>query len=165
MAIKCLWILLERSLRNPLRRVNSFPKMGKEVLSEDIKDGEIVNADVAAAAAIAYSKLATDPRIARIKNGTYTGDGTTSQAITGVGFQAILLIIQTHDTIDTTAAYTQTKMANMPTDGTLYTSAILHGFYTNMIKSIDADGFTVSDYGADLSPNKNGQVHDYIAFG
>lgn len=45
---------------------------------------DIVNADINASAAIALSKLASLP--AATKTGTYTGDGTTSQAITGVGF-------------------------------------------------------------------------------
>lgn len=53
--------------------------MGHEVLSEDIKDGEIVNADISASAAIALSKLAGGNPATREKmfsSFRYTGGAT-----------------------------------------------------------------------------------------
>lgn len=155
-----------------------MPEMGRTVREADladdavtsakIKDGEIVNADIAAAAAIAYSKLASDPRICRIKTGSYTGDGTTSQAITGVGFQpkfvAVWLgtageirgdmLFEKTDQHDTEYSLRHSKVANYE-----------HQQLDNRLISLDADGFTVDDDGNDSSPNTNGTTYLYVAFG
>jgi len=87
------------------------------------------------------------------KSGTYTGDGTTSQAITGVGFQPEYVRI-----LGYSAAVEIT--ADFPA-GTSWHSNNEHG--TDMIISIDADGFTVDDGGGDADPNVNGFTYYYIA--
>lgn len=104
---------------------------------------------------------------ASIKTGTYTGDGTTSQGITGVGFQpkyvriwpqrsaqdAGMKVLETTDTIVDDNANGGAFLE----DGNL--------FKTNRITSLDVDGFTVDDDGANLPPNKSGQVYNYMALG
>lgn len=120
----------------------------------------IVNADIAAAAALAYSKLATDPRICRIKTGTYTGDGAATQTITGVGFEPKAVLIVKHVA---NYAYLYLKNDQMG----------LYAFYNSgnwayptyvidVIISLDSDGFTIGD---GLSINNNGEVHSFICWG
>ena len=38
-------------------------------------------------------------------------------------------------------------------------------FFTDRILSLDADGFTVDDAGADDNPNENGTTYSYLAIG
>lgn len=137
--------------------------IGDDAVTEaKIKDGEIINADIAAAAAIAYSKLATDPRIARIKTGTYTGDGTLLHPITGIGFRPKYVFIIPYCESDDPAEL------NMKIDwmfGTLSFNISDASYYFNRIISLDADGFTVDDNGADEDPNADGQVYGYVAWG
>jgi len=107
---------------------------------------------------------------AQVKTGTYTGDGSTSHAITGVGFTPKLVMIWEHKT---SAAYTTstTRIAGMYGDLSFRHffedegTDNPHGLSSNKIISLDADGFTVDDGGADNDPNTNNTVYDYIAFG
>lgn len=133
----------------------------KTTLHSDLTDVSTphVNADIAAAAAIAYSKLATDPRICRIKTGTYTGDGTISQAITGIGFQPKVVFIFSKDA--SIASYVSNDA--MDTGGAQRID--INTYNTNAIISLDSDGFTVDDAGGDADPNKVGRNYTYIAFG
>jgi hypothetical protein len=110
--------------------------------------------------------------IARIATGTYTGDGATSQAVSGVGFEpkwvriferstsngAGIWIGETTDTIvdDNAAGGSVTYEATWTAAGQ---------FRTNEIISLDTDGFTVDDDSADAHPNKNSTVYSYIAIG
>ena len=135
----------------------------ESVTSAKVKDGEIVNADVAAAAAIAYSKLATDPRIARVKAGTYTGDGTTSQAITGIGFEPKMVLIFEHHTSAATWDRANVKITDMASNIAFQWHQ--HAYKTDEIVSLDSDGFTVDDKGANEAPNENNVVYDYVAIG
>jgi len=136
------------------------------IKSGEIEDGAIVNADINAAAAIAYSKLATDPRICRIKTGKYTGDGSTSQAITGVGFAPKVVLIDRYEEVAGAAS------------GSVgyYRTDVMYGDlcncfrgdanpYSNLLISLGSDGFTVDDAGVDSDPNKNGEGYQYMAFG
>lgn len=149
-----------------------MPRLGEkvgvqddEVTSAKIKDGEIVNADIAAAAAIAYSKLATDPRIARIKTGTYTGDGTTSQAITGIGFQPKWVWVWRYLASEGWAA-PHFKSDEESGDMSITITAANEGYRRdNRLISLDADGFTVDDDGNDSNPNTLNSTYIYIAFG
>lgn len=95
----------------------------------------------------------------RVATGTYTGDGATSQMITGVGFQpkyvkiwAHLTNVSSHEKLDQTWG-TNAFVPDTP------------AFADNQIISLDSDGFTVDDAGADAHPNKNGTVYDYLALG
>ena len=133
------------------------------VTSAKISDGAIVNTDIATAAAIAYSKLATDPRMARIKTGTYTGDGSTSQAITGVGFQPMIVVIQER------AAGTYSLDLFMLTSehpaNTCTRIGTSAGTDQDALVSLDSDGFTVDDGGDNDDPNKSNITYWYCALG
>ncbi len=103
--------------------------------------------------------------------GSYTGDGTTSQGITGIGFlpkwvwitqkvvtQALSedrgIIFTTNVIIDDNAGFTSINFDN---------GSGLPEYHLGLINSLDADGFTVDDVGGDSHPNKNSQVYNYIA--
>ena len=110
--------------------------------------------------------------MARIKTGTYTGDGATSLAITGVGFQPVFLAIASRATSDGSAAWvgftTDQIMDDNNSGGSISLEAVWNNagqFRTNEIISLDTDGFTVDDDGADAHPNKNSQVYNYLAIG
>ena len=103
-------------------------------------------------------------------SGSYTGDGATSQAITGVGFTPLLVHIvkKTTDTNTAEEYWTMDTIMDDDADG----GAIFHSngdgfpyFYDNCIISLDADGFTVDDAGADNSPNANGLVYNFWCLG
>lgn len=106
------------------------------------------------------------PYHARIKTGQYTGDGSTSQAITGIGFQPKFLHIITHETVAWTNVNRHLRDENSAIsyvlDGVTGHSATGLGEF---IESLDADGFTVDDAGIDAHPNKNLQVYDFVAYG
>jgi len=147
-----------------------MPEMGRTIQTSDladgsvtsakIKDAEIVNADIAALAAIAYSKLATDPRITRIKTIQFTGDGQTSNPITGVGFQSEIVMIWEHVTTEGGACKLWLKMNQFGTAWAWYD--VSYKMYENRIPSLDADGFTV---GSSAEPNVNGAVYDALCLG
>ena len=104
----------------------------------------------------------------KIKSGTYTGDGTTSMPVTGVGFKPKYLKIWTRETVDgtTVTAFETTDVINDDNAaGGAYKilGAGVHSFETNHIVSLDTDGFTVDDNGADSHPNKLGRVYNYLA--
>jgi outer membrane protein assembly factor BamB len=98
---------------------------------------------------------------ARVKTGTYTGDGAASRSFTGVGFPPAVVIIKGNDVgspDDLTSAVL--RSGNMPAglskplkgDQALVSTAIL---------SLDADGFTV---GGDRRVNAAGIQFHYVAF-
>ncbi len=103
-----------------------------------------------------------------IKSGTYTGDGTNSQGITGVGFQPKYVLITPRKTGDGNSielmVYTTTDIVDDNAAGGAVD--IKNGqFETNMIISLDADGFTVDANGSDQHPNKNTITYNYLAIG
>ena len=113
---------------------------------------------------------------AQIATGTYTGNDAATQGITGVGFQPKYLSIQRRYTSDQTAA--QSKGANAWTstnivDDNAAGMAITGNDGTNefatytsdIIRSLDSDGFTIGDGGTSNHPNANGVVYNYIAIG
>jgi len=106
---------------------------------------------------------------AHIKTGNYTGDGTISQAITGVGFKPIFLWIfeRAADTGAVNVFYTSDNYITTDADGIavrLISTGNLTG-QDNSIISLDADGFTVDDNASNNHPNQNGTVYEYLAFG
>ncbi|MFH2074243.1 MAG: hypothetical protein ABIJ57_02675 [Pseudomonadota bacterium] len=103
----------------------------------------------------------------RIATGTYTGDGSTGQAITGVGFAPKYLKIWKlgadgagaviFEKSDTSGWGTlAVKHANI---------ALVISNADNAIISLDADGFTVDDAGSDQNPNANGETYHFLALG
>lgn len=103
---------------------------------------------------------------AKIATGVYTGDGTASNSITGVGFQPTYLKIWQRVTTDgNTAAIVETTdtIVDDHTSGgaIVHAGSGGHTFETNMIISLDSDGFTVDDAGADAFPNKADAIYNY----
>ena len=96
--------------------------------------------------------------------GSYTGDGSTEQGITGVGTSPEVLIVIPRPSAQGTGNL-YLKMVNWG----IYALKIGGSspyvyFYDNRINSLDGDGFTVDDDGTDQHPNKNGVTYDYFAF-
>lgn len=108
---------------------------------------------------------------ASIATGTYTGDGTTSQGITGVGFTPVLVWIQERETNDGAPEFTiwttTVIVDDNPGGGALRDNANPSGwlFEDNTIISLDADGFTVDDDSVDTHPNQNTTVYNFMAIG
>ena len=106
-------------------------------------------------------------KILKLKTGTYTGDGTLSKAITGVGFKPIVLnIYRYHVDLSLTEWFTKTDkhyldMCNQ--DRCVATAE--HYAQKGVIITLDEDGFTVGDGGGDLHPNKNAYLYIYVAWG
>ena len=102
-------------------------------------------------------------RFCRITTGQYTGDGTESQAITGIGFKPKIVIIHEHVTIEGDGYLSFLKTDQM-FSSMCYTPYV--GRYDlNRLISLDADGFTVDDDGANQPPNELGILYDYVAWG
>ena len=107
--------------------------------------------------------------VCRIKTGTYTGDGTTGQAVTGVGFRPKYLRIWEHSHFTGEVdAYVLEKLDQSWGDYAFlhfYTALHEHRTLDNRVNSLDADGFTVDDDDGNFGPNENGVVYDYLALG
>lgn len=87
--------------------------------------------------------------------GTYTGNNTDNHAITGIGFQADMILIKGNST----QVSCWTTSAMQP-DLTSYLETALAGF-TGAIKTIDSDGFTL---GTDAHVNANTVTFYYMAW-
>ena len=106
---------------------------------------------------------------AHVAVGTYSGDGSTSLAITGLGFSPkfLLLILGGNDGDSINYGFTSSALVDDDPQG-LMVNVASSGATTlqdNKILSLDADGFTVSDTSADAFPNTNGSTVHYIAWG
>ena len=101
-----------------------------------------------------------------VATGEYTGDGTTSQAITGLGFQVMYL--QVNAKVAGSAA-----SAGYVTYDEVVADASGGGWYwagnnyvnTGKFVSLDSDGFTVTDGGSNYPPNADTVVYWYVAMG
>lgn len=106
-----------------------------------------------------------DSLVCRIKTGTYTGDGTLGQAIIGVGVKPkFLMIFGPHPTSEV-AVNIDIKLDQLWADYSAFFGPGVLQYYDNHINSLDDDGFTVDDGGANLFPNANGVVYDYLVLG
>jgi len=97
--------------------------------------------------------------LARIKIGTYFGDGNSTQEITGVGFEPDAVFVFPHAG---GAAYTEcwVKTSGM---GTYAKEFKEHSnWWEDIIISLDEDGFTVGDGGSNVL-NTSGRTYSYIA--
>ena len=94
---------------------------------------------------------------------SYTGDGNMTQAITGVGFKprVVRIVRKPPLTVPMPPATVFIKMDNYGFEAERHDSGI-DVFETNLIVSLDADGFTVSDNGLDDDPNKNRAKYKYL---
>lgn len=121
---------------------------------------------------LGYMRAGTQPnQAARIATGTYTGDGTTLQIITGIGFRPKYLEIvpqATASATDVPIIVTTDVIVDDNASGMAIahrTVANYHTAFSDEIVSLDADGFRVDDAGTDNHPNKSGQVYNYLAIG
>lgn len=133
-----------------------------------ILDEDDMASDSDTALATQQSIKAYIASVTGLSTGVYTGDGTESQAITGIGFQPRYVkifprettnvqinIIETTDTInDDHASGASAEHENSTAGG--------HEINLNRIRSLDSDGFTVSDGASDTDPNKNGKTYNYL---
>jgi hypothetical protein len=140
----------------------------------DAATGVVELATVAEAKARADTTRVVTPAgltdFARIKTGTYTGDGSTSQAITGIGFQPKYVQIVTRSTTEVGVFVYETTDVIM--DDITGGAAIVHDrdsgehYLTNdAIIALGADGFTVDDNGSDFDPNAAGVLYNYLCLG
>jgi hypothetical protein len=110
-------------------------------------------------------------RLCRIYTGTYTGDGSTSKSVTGVGFTPKYVKIWPRITTDNTDMVwfetTDTIIDDIATGAAVSEVAGTNEtkIYDNQIIAFGADGFTVDDAGADEDPNTNGQVYNFLCLG
>jgi len=113
---------------------------------------------------------------ARISTGVYTGNGATSQGITGVGFTPKYVKIWQRltggDGEDFGAGgrvqeTTTTIVDDLTAGAAIAIVSTSDGLeqLSNTIISLDSDGFTVDDDGADQPPNQNTVVYNYLAIG
>ena len=101
----------------------------------------------------------------KIKTGTYTGDGSTGQAITGIGFQPKKTSIRPH--LTSGAGNEEFVKTDQHTNDLCFhhKASGPHEDLADRINSLDSDGFTVEDAGSDQHPNKNAQVYDFLCLG
>jgi len=113
-----------------------------------------------------WALIASGPQV-RYSTGTYTGDGTTSQAITGIGFLPRSLWVTNVETVN--GAKVNIFQTNTDVMGGNVAGGVVvidtGRFETDRIISLDADGFTVDANGMDSDPNTNGQLYTYRALG
>lgn len=98
---------------------------------------------------------------AKIKTGSYIGDGSPSRNITGIGFAPVVVIIKGNDsdaTDDLTSAVL--KSATMPAAMAKPLKGD-QGLLPNLVLSLNADGFTV---GSNRRVNALGIQFHYVAF-
>lgn len=100
----------------------------------------------------------------QIKVGSYTGDGTATQAISGIGFLPVLCIIWMRDGGDTDRgiAFRATPDTNALSIG--INEQVIE--YVSNIDSLDADGFSVKNSGSSFNfdGNENGKSYTYVCF-
>lgn len=105
-----------------------------------------------------------------IKTGTYTGDGNVTQAITGVGFEPILLWIWEDKASGqgVPMVVTTDSMIDNDADGLAYNindDATASKMNNDMIRVLGSDGFTVGDQGGAAGFNNLGQDYEFMALG
>jgi hypothetical protein len=98
--------------------------------------------------------------------GSYTGDGTTSMAVTGLGITPEAVWIFANDNVANAAVfhYTTTQMLATSVKSVESTPSA-QSYVQNGIIAFGSGSFTVDDNGDDGHPNKNGNVYFYIAWG
>lgn len=152
-----------------------------QLIISDVEENEALEVDTVNGITISsFSDLTTNfnnsltqaSSTTSIKTGSYTGDGTTSQAITGIGFSPkFVKVYQKSDTpgtaIDSYETFAE-LLDDDPSGMSLFNRPAAsppHAVIDDAIISLDSDGFTVDDDGVDSHPNKNLQVYNYYAIG
>jgi len=110
----------------------------------------------------AFSAMSTPfTSLARIATGTYTGNGAATRAVTGLGFQPRVLWIFPQ----LTDAYAMFKTNQDGVNAVVFGLGYIHKYTSDIIVSLDADGFTVGD-GTPLAinhANVNARVYSFWA--
>jgi hypothetical protein len=97
--------------------------------------------------------------LARMVVGSYTGNGSATQAITGVGFQPTFIIIYDR------AGGAPLQGFSMKASNDTTFAKVDSGYQIDHIISLDANGFTVGDGTASSNyMNTSAEVYTYIAF-
>jgi len=91
----------------------------------------------------------------RVASGGYTGTGVDNRAITGVGFQPDVVIVKSDDN----SGVAEIRTSTMTGDSTKPMSGAT-ALTSNMIQSLDADGFTI---GANNAVNRTGRAYHWVA--
>lgn len=106
----------------------------------------------------ALTLTSIDSLACRIKTSSFTGDGGTSQAITGVGFEPKYLFIYKQEDLSAWRWYASEQDNGSSVRAT-------HGasrYATDMIISLNSDGFTVGD---SYDMNLSGKSYAFVALG
>lgn len=111
-----------------------------------------------------WKKMLLEGDACRIHTGQYTGDGTENHGITGVGFSPKVVLIFVHVEIEGSNDYFL-KIADFYGELCLTFWSGGNSMNFNKIKSLDADGFTVSDHAENVPPNALDEVYDYVCWG
>ena len=98
---------------------------------------------------------------AKVATGTYTGDGTTDQNITGIGFQPDVVFINADVLASGLEFFYVTS--NFDVGESENWGGGNNQIIADKIISLDADGFSVDDAAGDAAPNKNNEVYFYFA--
>lgn len=146
-----------------------FRLFGAGVRISSILDDDNMAADSATALATQQSIKAYADTKVQMVTGEYTGDGTATKAITGLGFQPKYLKIWESEAVSGTSIYVYETTAEIIADvaggGSVRHFSNTHQVFTDRIVSLDSDGFTVGDADTSNHPNSNGQIYNYMAMG
>jgi hypothetical protein len=109
-------------------------------------------------AGVALSALAAGTSAARVAIGSYIGNAAVSQAITGVGFKPVAIIIYPRVAAVMAFHWDNEVGTYFPAGTPVYAG--------DHVISCDADGFTVGDGTGDANRlNVNARVYSYLALG
>lgn len=113
-------------------------------------------ADPTPANGLAATTVDVLPAGMRVVSGAYVGNGSAGRAITGLGFQPDLVIVNAASIAAISVARTKWMSGDMSKELGAVTAPV-----AGRITSLDRDGFTV---GANASVNQNSAVYFYTAF-
>lgn len=137
--------------------------IGSIYLRKDGGAGTTIYKKESGTGATGWVAIADTDTVYSIKTGTYTGDDSEGQAITGVGFQPKYVKVWIHPAGEGAAPTTEKLDQSWADYALSHQAAGGHAIHDNRVSSLDADGFTVDDNGANEYPNTNGTVYDYLA--
>ena len=149
---KSLALLLNKNNENNYaqKKANTFSTSEPSVIDTEVTDEDINVGHVTC------------------KTGSYTGNGNTAQGITEIGFKPKYVKIWMRSDTDGTNIVVFEATAQIIDDHASGMSVVHgsgsneHTVQNNTILSLDDDGFTVDDNGADQHPNKLDQVYNYM---
>lgn len=126
--------------------------------------------DLTADTYLVLDPISTATAPAKIATGIYTGDGSETNSITGLGLSPKWVRVWKKTTVDATEIDVYETTPEI-LDNTDPEAAILYkgtgGIELDRERfvSLDSDGFTVSDGRNDRDPNKTGETYEYVAVG